>query len=71
MKRDEGEAKMSAMMQKSLDEVEQTGVAGLMVVPSKPTLEMLTRGAAAGGVPVEAIWRIWQAMLAACDEDEA
>jgi hypothetical protein len=38
---------------------------GRRAVPEKPTMEMLTAGSCAGGVPVEVAWNIYQAMLKA------
>ncbi|HYC01693.1 MAG TPA: hypothetical protein VED40_00275 [Azospirillaceae bacterium] len=40
-----------------------TGMAGMVPVPLKPSLEMLTAGARAGGVSVETVWSIYRAML--------
>ena len=42
-----------------------TGDAGHTSVPLKPTAAMLASGARAGGVSVEAAWKIYQAMIKA------
>lgn len=38
---------------------------GERTVPEKPTTEMLAAGSIAGGVSVETVWNIYQAMLKA------
>lgn len=50
-------------MDYALDAVSALGEAGLTAVPVKPSVAMLTAGARAGGVSVETVWRIYQAML--------
>ncbi|HSK38824.1 MAG TPA: hypothetical protein VK943_03565 [Arenibaculum sp.] len=47
----------------ALDMVAALGEAGLTTVPVKPSAAMLTAGARAGGVSVETVWKIYQAML--------
>lgn len=49
----------------ALDVVEAMGSAGLVAVPVKPTTDMLTAGARAGGVSIETVWKIYRAMIAA------
>jgi hypothetical protein len=61
------EAMLSDRMRFALDEVEQMGVRGLTAVPVKPTQEMLTAGAQAGGISIEAVMAVYAAMLRAAD----
>jgi hypothetical protein len=61
------EAMLSDRMRFALDEVEQMGVRGLTAVPVKPTQEMLTAGAQAGGISIEAVMAVYTAMLRAAD----
>lgn len=35
----------------------------MRLVPEKPSMEMLATGSKAGGVSVETVWNIYQAML--------
>ena len=43
--------------------IEAVPRSGSRLVPEKPTTEMLAAGSIAGGVSVEAVWNIYQAML--------
>lgn len=47
----------------ALNVVEAMQEAGLTAVPLKPSALMLAAGARAGGVSVETVWKIYQAML--------
>jgi len=59
--------KNSRAMAYALDMVTAFGSRGLTLVPVKPTTEMLTAGARAGDVSIEAVWRLYQAMVSAAD----
>lgn len=61
------DAALSDRMQQALNEVEQMGIRGLTAVPVKPTQEMLTAGAQAGSISIEAAMAIYTAMLRAAD----
>ncbi len=65
--KDFGTQKPTKALDFALDMVAAMGEAGLSAVPIKPTTEMLTAGARAGGVSVEVAWRIYQAMLNSAD----
>ena len=57
----------SRAFQEALGVVESMGEAGLTAVPVKPSAAMLAAGARAGGVTVETVWQIYQAMLKAAE----
>lgn len=61
------EAMLSDRMRFALNEVEQMGIRGLTAVPVKPTQEMLTAGARAGQISIEAVMAVYTAMLRAAD----
>ncbi|MBP7337858.1 hypothetical protein [Niveispirillum sp.] len=61
------EAMLSERMRFALNEVEQMGIRGLTAVPVKPTQEMLTAGARAGSISIEAVMAVYTAMLRAAD----
>ncbi|SNS56595.1 MULTISPECIES: hypothetical protein [unclassified Azospirillum] len=61
------DAALSDRMQQALNEVEQMGIRGLTAVPVKPTQEMLTAGAQAGSISIEAAMAVYTAMLRAAD----
>lgn len=61
------ETMLSDRMRFALNEVEQMGIRGLTAVPVKPTQEMLTAGARAGGISIETAMAIYTAMLRAAD----
>jgi len=63
----ESQKKPSNALAYALDMVSALGESGLTAVPIKPTTEMLTAGSRAGDVSVEAVWRIYQAMIAAAE----
>ncbi|MFV3128223.1 hypothetical protein [Niveispirillum sp. KHB5.9] len=64
---DVSETMLSERMRFALNEVEQMGIRGLTAVPVKPTQEMLTAGARAGGISIEAVMAVYTAMLKAAD----
>lgn len=43
------------------------GIRGLTAVPVKPTQEMLTAGARAGGIGIETVMAVYTAMLRSAD----
>jgi hypothetical protein len=49
----------------ALEVVEAMSHAGLVSIPVKPSVAMLTAGARAGDVSIEVVWRIYQSMLSA------
>jgi hypothetical protein len=53
----------NAALQDDSDSIGLLPCRGTRTVPEKPTLDMLTSGSLAGGVSVETVWNIWQAML--------
>lgn len=61
------DAMLSDQMKFALNEVEQMGIRGLTAVPVKPTQEMLTAGARAGGIGIETVMAVYTAMLKAAD----
>lgn len=61
------DAALSDRMRQALNEVEQMGIRGLTAVPVKPTQEMLTAGAQAGSISIEAAMAVYTAMLRAAD----
>ncbi|MDG5495965.1 hypothetical protein [Niveispirillum sp. BGYR6] len=61
------DAALSERMRQALNEVEQMGIRGLTAVPVKPTQEMLTAGAQAGSISIEAAMAVYTAMLRAAD----
>ncbi|MFV3074653.1 hypothetical protein [Niveispirillum fermenti] len=61
------ETMLSDRMRFALNEVEQMGTRGLTAVPVKPTQEMLTAGARAGGISIEMAMAVYTAMLRAAD----
>lgn len=61
------ESLLSERMRFALGEVEQMGIRGLTAVPVKPTQEMLTAGARAGNISIEAVMAVYTAMLRAAD----
>ncbi len=67
MFQDVNESLLSERMRFALNEVEQMGIRGLTAVPVKPTQEMLTAGARAGGISIEAVMAVYTAMLKAAD----
>lgn len=67
MFQDINETMLSDRMRFALNEVEQMGIRGLTAVPVKPTQEMLTAGARAGGIGIETVMAIYTAMLRAAD----
>jgi hypothetical protein len=58
---------LSPRMRFALDEVEHMCTRGLTAVPVKPTQEMLTAGARAGSISIEAVMAVYTAMLRAAD----
>lgn len=64
---DINESTLSDRMRFALEEVEQMGIRGLTAVPVKPTQEMLTAGARAGGIGIETAMAVYTAMLRAAD----
>ncbi len=67
MFKDVNESMLSERMRFALDEVEQMGIRGLTAVPVKPTQQMLTAGARAGNISIEAVMEVYTAMLRAAD----
>lgn len=53
----------AAMLHDNPRAIEAVPRSGSRLVPEKPTTEMLAAGSIAGGVSVEAVWNIYQAML--------
>ncbi len=49
----------------ALRAVDSMTESGIVAVPFKPTLEMLTAGSRAGGISVEKVWEIYRAMICA------
>lgn len=58
---------LSDSLRRALEEVAHMGTRGLIAVPVKPSLEMLTAGADAGKVPIGTAMRIYTAMIQAMD----
>jgi hypothetical protein len=53
----------AATLHDNLGAIEQIPRISKRMVPEKPTTEMLAAGSIAGGVSVETVWNIYQAML--------